>query len=108
MSNQYSLKHIVQMLDKQASLHNNGSLPAATIMLNHFYMIIIVGYLALSSLAYLVPLHGTGVRWRAHCNPKGLQLNTEGDVQPHTGPVITSFFGVLRRVHNIEVGNALS
>ncbi|OAX39313.1 mitochondrial carrier [Rhizopogon vinicolor AM-OR11-026] len=65
-------------------------------MLNHLYMMIMAGYLALSSLAYVVPLLGTGVRWRAHYNHK------EGDVQPHTGPVITSFFGVLRRVHGIE------
>ncbi|OJA10852.1 hypothetical protein AZE42_06130 [Rhizopogon vesiculosus] len=94
------LKYIVRTapLHKRASLHNNGSLPAAAIMLDlHFYMMIKLGYHALSPLGYLVPLLGTGVRWRVHCNPKA-----EGDVQPHTGPVITSFFGVLRRVYNIE------
>ncbi|KAH7909320.1 mitochondrial carrier [Hygrophoropsis aurantiaca] len=54
------------------------------------------------SLALLVPLTGALVRFRAHYNPKGLQLDPEGDVQPHTGPVISSFFGMLRRVYRIE------
>lgn len=55
------------------------------------------------SLAILVPLTGTLVRFRAHYNPKGLQLDPEGGVQPHTGPVITSFIAMLVRVYRIEV-----
>jgi hypothetical protein len=55
------------------------------------------------SLAIVVPLTGALVRFRANYNPKGLQLDAEGDVQPHTGPVISSFFGMLRRVYRIEV-----
>ena len=39
----------------------------------------------------------------ANYNPKALQLDTEGNVNVHTGPVVTSFFGMLRRVHRIEV-----
>jgi hypothetical protein len=66
-------------------------------------MMIMLGSLALS-LAVLIPLVGTLVRFRAHYNPKGLQLDSEGDVQPHTGPVVSSFFGMLKRVHRIEVG----
>ncbi|KAH7907111.1 mitochondrial carrier [Hygrophoropsis aurantiaca] len=55
-------------------------------------------------LAILVPLTGALVRVRAHYNPKGVQLDPEpeGDVQPHTGPVMYSFFGMLKRVYRIE------
>lgn len=65
-------------------------------------MLLLVASLTVS-LAILVPLTGALVRFRAHYNPKGLQLDPEGDVQPHTGPVITSFFAMLVRVHRIEV-----
>lgn len=75
----------------------------AAIMLGLFDTMVVLGSLALS-LAILVPLAGTLVRFRAHYNPKGLQLDSEGGVQPHTGPVISSFFSMLRRVHRIEVG----
>jgi hypothetical protein len=67
-----------------------------------------LGSLAIS-LVVLVPLIGTGVRFRAHYNPKGLRLdpeNQEGEVHPNTGPVISSFFGMLRRVQKIEVCNS--
>jgi len=64
-------------------------------------MFLLVGSLAVS-LAVLVPLTGALVRFRAHYNPKGLQLDPEGDVQPHTGPVITSFLAMLMRVYRIE------
>jgi hypothetical protein len=74
-------------------------------MLGLLDMIVLLGWLAVS-LAVLVPLVGTLVRFRAHYNPKGLQLDSEGDVQPHTGPVISSFVGMLRRVYRIEVGNS--
>ncbi|KAF9227393.1 hypothetical protein BS17DRAFT_775408 [Gyrodon lividus] len=63
--------------------------------------LLLVGSLAVS-LAVLVPLTGALVRFRAHYNPKGLQLDPEGDVQPHTGPVVTSFFAMLMRVYRIE------
>lgn len=32
----------------------------------------------------------------------GLQLDADGNVQPHTGPVISSYFGMLTRVYRIE------
>ncbi|KAG1732214.1 mitochondrial carrier [Suillus paluster] len=70
-------------------------------MLSFSDVIFVLGTLGLS-LAILVPLAGTLVRFRAHYNPKGLQLDSEGGVQPHTGPVISSFFAMLRRVHRIE------
>ena len=55
------------------------------------------------SLAIVVPLTGGLVRFRANYNPKGLQLDAEGGAQPHTGPVISTFFGMLKRVYRIEV-----
>ena len=64
--------------------------------------LLLVASLAIS-LAILVPLTGALVRFRAHYNPKGLQLDPDGGVQPHTGPVITSFFAMLVRVYKIEV-----
>lgn len=79
------------------------SLLTAPIMLEFFDMMTLLGSVALS-LAILVPLAGALVRFRAHYNPKGLQLDAEGGVQPHTGPVISSFFSMLKRVHRIEVG----
>jgi hypothetical protein len=57
-------------------------------------------------LLITVPLTGALVRLRANYNPKGLQLDPEDGVQPHTGPVITSFFLMLSRVRKLEVSNA--
>ncbi|KAH8980489.1 hypothetical protein EDB86DRAFT_2979821, partial [Lactarius hatsudake] len=54
-----------------------------------------------------VPLTGTLVRLRANYNPKGLQLDPEDGVQPHTGPVITSLFLMLSRVRSLEVGSVV-
>ncbi|KAG6331089.1 hypothetical protein ID866_7998 [Astraeus odoratus] len=70
-------------------------------MLGFFDIVVLLASLAIS-LAILVPLTGALVRFRANYNPKGLQLDPEGDVQPHTGPVITSFFAMLKRVYDIE------
>ncbi|KAH8988024.1 mitochondrial carrier [Lactarius akahatsu] len=53
-------------------------------------------------LLITVPLTGALVRLRANYNPKGLQLDPEDGVQPHTGPVITSFFLMLSRVRRLE------
>ncbi|KAI0093056.1 mitochondrial carrier [Irpex rosettiformis] len=55
-----------------------------------------------ASLAVSVPLTGALVRLRANFNPKSIQLDAEGNVEPHTGPVVTSFFGMLARVKRIE------
>ncbi|OAX39312.1 hypothetical protein K503DRAFT_769608 [Rhizopogon vinicolor AM-OR11-026] len=68
-----------------------------------FAMLTVVGSLALS-MTVMVPLLGTRVRFRAHYNPKGLQLHSEGELEGghHTGPVISSFFGMLRRIYRIE------
>ena len=54
-------------------------------------------------IVFTVPLTGALVRLRANYNPKGLQLDPEDGVQPHTGPVITSFFVMLSRVRQLEV-----
>jgi hypothetical protein len=56
-------------------------------------------------IAFTVPLTGALVRLRANYNPKGLQLDPEDGVQPHTGPVITSFFVMLSRVRQLEVSD---
>jgi hypothetical protein len=58
-------------------------------------------------LGIAVPLNGALVRLRANFNPKSIQLDAEGNVEPHTGPVVTSFFGMLTRVKRIEVSNSL-
>lgn len=61
----------------------------------------------LASLAFsflvAVPLFGTLVRFRANYTPKGLQLDGEGGVQPHTGPVVNSYFAMFMRVKRLEV-----
>ncbi|KAI0267145.1 mitochondrial carrier [Gloeopeniophorella convolvens] len=54
------------------------------------------------TLLISVPLTGTLVRLRANYNPKGLQLDPEDGVQPHTGPVINSFFSMFARVRRLE------
>ncbi|KAI0663600.1 mitochondrial carrier [Cubamyces menziesii] len=55
-----------------------------------------------ASLLITIPLSGALIRLRANYNPKALQLDPEGDVHVHTGPIVTSFFGMLRRVYRIE------
>jgi len=54
------------------------------------------------SFLVAVPLAGTLVRFRVNYTPKGLQLDGEGGVQPHTGPVVKSFFAMFRRVKRLE------
>jgi hypothetical protein len=54
-------------------------------------------------LGILVPITGGLVRFRANYNPKGLQLDPEGNAQPHTGPVVKTLIGMMRRVYRIEV-----
>ena len=69
-----------------------------------FLFILTVIFTVLAGLLITVPLTGALVRLRANYNPKGLQLDDEGNVEPHTGPVVTSFFSMLVRVKSIEVG----
>ncbi|KAH9178339.1 mitochondrial carrier, partial [Lactarius sanguifluus] len=54
------------------------------------------------SFFLLITVPGALVRLRENHNPKGLQLDPEDDVQPHTGLVITSFFFKLSRVRRLE------
>lgn len=61
-----------------------------------------------ASLAIAIPLTGALVRLRANFNPKSIQLDDEGNVEPHAGPVVTSFFGMLKRVKRIEAGTQSS
>ncbi|KAF5370654.1 hypothetical protein D9758_001995 [Tetrapyrgos nigripes] len=70
-------------------------------MLGFFDAIALFVTLAVS-LLIIVPLTGVLVRFRANYNPKGLQLDAEGGAQPHTGPVIQSYFGMMHRVYTIE------
>ncbi|KAF8345877.1 hypothetical protein F5887DRAFT_963919 [Amanita rubescens] len=64
-------------------------------------IIVFLATLALS-IAIAVPLTGVLVRYRANYNPKGLQLDAEGGAQPHTGPIIRSYFTMFSRVYRIE------
>lgn len=70
------------------------------------FLLVLFGSLALSILI-VVPLTGALVRVRANFNPKSIQLDAEGNVEPHTGPDVTTFFGMLRRVKRIEVSRAI-
>ncbi|CCM03583.1 uncharacterized protein FIBRA_05720 [Fibroporia radiculosa] len=63
---------------------------------------VIIALTLVASLLMTIPLTGTLVRLRANYNPRGLRLDAEGNIEPHTGPVVTSFFGMLRRVRRIE------
>ncbi|KAJ8455421.1 hypothetical protein ONZ45_g18950 [Pleurotus djamor] len=54
------------------------------------------------SLAVVVPLSGILVRFRANYNPKSLQLDPEDGPQPHAGPIINTYFGMLKRVYTLE------
>ncbi|KAJ6499244.1 hypothetical protein C8R45DRAFT_981678 [Mycena sanguinolenta] len=54
------------------------------------------------SLAVVTPLSGVLVRFRANYTPRGLALDNEGSAVPHTGPVVTSYFAMFRRVLQIE------
>lgn len=58
-------------------------------------------------LTIAVPLTGALVRLRANFNPKSIQLDAEGNVEPHTGPVVTTFFAMLKRVKRIEASLTL-
>jgi hypothetical protein len=70
----------------------------------HFLAIFTFAVSLSASLLIVVPLVGVIVRYRANYNPKGLQLDSEGVVQPpHTGPIV-SFFGMFKRVYMLEVG----
>ena len=55
------------------------------------------------TLAVFVPLTGILVRFRANYNPKGVQLDSEGGTTPYTGPIVTSYFGMMLRVYRLEV-----
>ncbi|KAF7376198.1 hypothetical protein MSAN_00034900 [Mycena sanguinolenta] len=54
------------------------------------------------SLAVVTPLSGVLVRFRANYTPRGLALDNEGSAVPHTGPMVTSYFAMFRRVLQIE------
>ena len=71
-------------------------------MSSFLVVLALAGSLAVS-LIITVPCSGALVRLRANYNPRGLQLDDEGNVEPHTGPVVTTFIGMLKRVKRIEV-----
>lgn len=55
------------------------------------------------TMAVVVPFSGVLVRFRANYNPKRVALDIEGNATPHTGPVIRSYFAMMKRVYQIEV-----
>lgn len=80
----------------------SAPLIVCTTMLGFWDLLLLIPSLAIS-LAIIVPLTGVLVRFRANYNPKGLQLDAEGGAQPHTGPVVQTYFGMMQRVYRIEV-----
>ncbi|KAF9501541.1 mitochondrial carrier [Pleurotus eryngii] len=66
-----------------------------------FDILLLFSSLAIS-LAVVVPLAGVLVRFRANYNPKSLQLDPEDGPQPHAGPIINSYFGMFKRVYQLE------
>jgi len=54
------------------------------------------------TMAVVVPFSGVLVRFRANYNPKRVALDIEGNATPHTGPVIRSYFAMMKRVYQIE------
>lgn len=90
----------------QRSALVSASLSTTVIMLDFAFGIAAVFFFLVFLAFFLVvtvPLNGTLVRLRANYNPKGLQLDEEDGVQPHTGPVVTSFFVMMARVKRLEV-----
>lgn len=95
--------------------------PAEMGLLYIFWLTAILAASLGISLLITVPLTGALVRVRgmyayrrishaslnhalaANYNPRGLQLDADGNIEPHTGPVVTSFVGMLARVKRIEV-----
>ncbi|KAG6861144.1 hypothetical protein C0995_003412 [Termitomyces sp. Mi166 len=58
---------------------------------------------AIASLAITIPFVGILVRYRAHYNPKAVQLESEdGAQEARTGPVINGYFSTLTRVYKLE------
>ena len=72
-------------------------------ILSDIIVIAIIIFSLVVSLLITVPFIGTLIRYRANYNPKGLQLDEEGGVQPHTGPIIKSYFTMMGRVWRLEV-----
>jgi len=54
------------------------------------------------SLGLSIPFIGTLVRFRANFSPKSVHLDQDGGLEPHVGPVVTSYWGMLKRVKRIE------
>jgi hypothetical protein len=55
------------------------------------------------SLGLTIPFIWTLVRFRANFSPKSVHLDQDGGLEPHVGPVVTSYWGMLKRVKRIEV-----
>ncbi|KAF8581611.1 mitochondrial carrier [Ramaria rubella] len=66
------------------------------------YTIIITLLVTVAAELLTIPLIGALVRFRANYAPKGLQLDSEGGVQPHAGPVVPSYFSMIIRVKKLE------
>jgi len=66
---------------------------------------LLVFWLIISLTIYLlivVPIFGVLVRFRANYTPRGLQLDGEGGVQPHTDPAVNSYVAMFKRVKQLE------
>jgi len=63
-------------------------------------LVLVIAFIV--SLVVFVPLTGVLVRFRANYNPKGLQLDSDGQAVPYTGPIVRSYFGMMVRVYRLE------
>jgi hypothetical protein len=55
------------------------------------------------SLGITIPFIGTLIRFRANFSPKSVHLDQEGGLEPHVGPVVTSYWAMFKRIKRIEV-----
>jgi hypothetical protein len=55
------------------------------------------------SLAISMPLIGALIRFRANFSPKSVHLDQEGVLEPHVGPVVSSYWAMFKRIKRIEV-----
>lgn len=69
-----------------------------------FYIVLATTASLIFSIVLTVPLVGALVRYRVNYCPKAIQLEPENGSQVrHTGPVVTGYFAMLKRVYKLEV-----
>jgi hypothetical protein len=72
-------------------------------VLDVFFATVLLAISTSFALLITMPFLGTLVRYRANYTPKGLQLDADGTVQPHVGPVVHGYWSMFMRTRRIEV-----